>query len=131
MLGSSALMAVIKRTVAAENLRMTDGALLCITSYHVQLPLEDTTILARMNVGTIIVSLSAVGNSGECSAAAEVRGCALGLGDSIWPALDHSDATVLDEARHVIDPDPSLLPNEKRLSCGALLSLSQTEGLHS
>ena len=81
---------------------MTDWALLGITSYHVQLPLEDPTVLARMDVGTVIVSLTPVGNSSECSATAEVRRSALGLGDPIWPALDHTNATVLDEARHVI-----------------------------
>jgi hypothetical protein len=95
-------MAVIKQTIAAENLGMTDRALLRITPYHVQLALEDTTILARMNVGPVIVSLTAVGNSGESSATAEVRRSALGLGDAIWPALDHANATVLDETRHVI-----------------------------
>ena len=77
---------------------MTNGALLGITPDDMQLTFEHAAVVAGLGVGAPVVAFEAIRDSRKFAAGARVRPDPLRLADSIWPALDHSDAAVLNEA---------------------------------
>ncbi len=76
---------------------MANGAFLCITPHDVQLTFEYAAVMAGLGVGSPVVAFGAVRDSRKLVAAARVGPDLLRLADAIWPALDHSDAAVLNE----------------------------------
>ena len=98
MLGSSGLNSIIIRTVAVEELVVANGAFLRITPHDVQLIFEAATVVAGLGVGAPVVPFGAIRDSRKLTTAARVGPDLLRFADPIWPSLDHSDATVLNEA---------------------------------
>jgi len=98
LLGSSELSSIIIGAVAAKELVVANGAFLCITPHDVQLTFEHAAVMAGLGVGSPVVAFGAVGDSRKLAAGARVGPDLLRFADPIWPALDHSDAAVLDEA---------------------------------
>ncbi len=77
---------------------MTHGALFSIAPHDVQLTFEHAAVMAGLCVGAPVVAFRAIRDSGELSTAARVRPDLLRFADPIWPALDHSDAAILNKA---------------------------------
>ena len=98
LLGSSELSSIIIGAVAAKELVVANGAFLCITPHDVQLTFEHAAVMAGLGVGSPVVAFGAVGDSRKLAAGARVGPDLLRFADPIWPALDHSDAAVLDGA---------------------------------
>src|SRR5205809_2646713 len=98
LLGSSELSSIIIGTVAAEELVVANGAFFRIAPHDVQLTFEHAAVMAGLAVGSPVVAFGAIRDSQKLAAVARVGPDLLRFADPIWPALDHSDAAVLDEA---------------------------------
>ena len=109
---------MVKGTIASKKLVVAYRAFLYIAADDMQLPFEHTAVVARLGIGSPVISFGAVRDSGNLAAAARVGPNPLGLLNAIRPTCDHSDAAVLDEVLghgRVL----TLLPNGSRVSCGA------------
>ena len=84
---------------------MANGALFRIAPDDVQLTFEHAAVMTGLGVRSPVVAFGTIRDSQKLATAARVGPDLLRFADPIWPALDHSDAAVLDEALgHRTDP---------------------------
>jgi hypothetical protein len=101
-------------------------AFLTVAAVDVEFALEDATIGTWVLVRAPIVELGSVTNAfAEDAADQELGGRLPGL-NALWPAFDHPDATILDEAPlgHRTNPSGGQPPNVLAMSCKARLVIS-------